>query len=151
MQLHPHRFAECKNESCRRRIWLPHSSLLGTDINPPSLHSAKNPQTFACPTCGHAPDYRQPHNLPDLSPQADQYLRGVLRLATVEFRCGIENCEARVRIHTPAETGQFNAQDSVLRREHMSALATDGCGLDHIDRLRLSITLPRISGTGTRF
>jgi hypothetical protein len=110
MQLHPHRFAECKNESCRRRIWLPHSSLLGTDINPPSLHSAKNRQTFACPTCGHAADYSQSDYLPDLSPQADQYLRGVLRLATVEFRCGIENCEARVRIHTPAETGQFNAQ-----------------------------------------
>jgi hypothetical protein len=110
MQLHPHRFAVCTHAGIDHTIWLPHSSLLGTDVSPPSLRSDTNQQIFACPTCGHATGYsrRDYHSRP--LPQADQYLRGELRLATVEFRCGIENCEARVRIHTPVETGQSNAQ-----------------------------------------
>jgi hypothetical protein len=110
MQVHPHRFAVCTHAGTDHTIWLPHSSLLGTDVSPPSLRDDTNPQIFACPTCGHAADYNRRNYQSHLLPHADQYLQGVLRLATVEFPCGIENCEARVRIHTPVETGKPNAQ-----------------------------------------
>ncbi len=132
MHAYSWRFAPCKNQKCGRRIWLPFSEILGTNVLPPGTPRNENIQIFACPDCGYAADYKATANPPDYQsdcfPQDDPYRRDALFLETVEFPC--EACGCQVRIHTPSEpAAKLGELRTRAENFKLAALCPNGHGL----------------------
>ncbi len=139
MRTNRHPYVECKNERCRRAIWLPRSSSLDKSLDRPDSDQPYF-ELYVCPVCVHAYGYRA-LNVHWQVPQAD-ILSQVLGLSSVllEFHCDQENPGILVIIEKP--TTELRDVENIVKDSESWVLADVHCRNGH------QIKLFRESGPG---